>query len=1242
MRIMSSLKYKGLVILFLSLLLAGWSLQSHGQVTPDFTYEQYCDSLIFTDATVISGGEVITEWEWSLGEGPLVYGPTVTHVYAGQGAYNITLTVYFENPDGQESYTEDIHIYKVSSAGISAETPVCLGTSIDFAGSANTNSSAYFEEDSLKWDFEDDGIWDATGWNTSYVYPAAGNHTVRFKAINNKGCSDEEITEIEVTDGPEADFTADAVCLGDEMSFTNTSSLNGSNEFSQFYWDFENDGTWDAFTENPTHFYPTAGTFNVKFKIVTDLGCSDSTESQVTVNMLPVADFTFNSQCPGVMIQFNDASVPNAGGDLTYFWDFGGYTSTDANPQYMYDVNGTYDIYLQVTNSNGCVHDTTKQILIEKPTADFAFDPVCFGQVTQFTDESIFDASPISSWSWDFGDGVGTSTEPNPEYTFLDEGVFDVTLVVENELGCTDDSILPVLVDTLPVANFSHDPACQGMEVCFYDESEPNADTTVSWTWNFGDGNISTLQNPCHIFSDTGYYSVTLEVVNSDGCVSDLYEEEIYIAGQPVADFEAVTSCFGDTTMFVNLTDSAGTEIISWLWDFDDPGSMGNNTSSLFEPSHFFTNPGPFNVSLSVENAFGCSDLLEQTVTIDSLPEALFTKPDTIAKGIEITFNDNSIGHGSPVVNRFWEFGDGTNASNINPVTHTYNTPGKYEICLSVEDFNGCTDEYCDTIVITEYPEAAFTYASDVTLETFFFDESQPANTITSWYWDFGDPTTSLDTSTFAQPMWVYPEEGWYEVYLKVWDRYGGTDDITQMVYAGNAVIADFDHQFVCLGDTTMFVDNSYSPISAGFETWYWDFGDGYDTTFQEPMDTLYHRFMFPGVYEVKLGLSATVYGYFMTDTMYQTIEVFEHPFARIDTAGLGVCFGEEIQFNDASIYVPNDPGGQWLWDFGDGAMDSLQAPLHTYQDTGEYYVTLQIMSQHGCTAMDSTPAFVNFAPDFDFLVKNPCLNNPATFIPNYDSTKVEITEWSWNFGDYLSNDNTSKLSHPQHTYTRIDNYIVTMKMSSHGCKGESQKNLLVYPVPFSDFRLTSDYGGVQGRVKFSNNSIFASHYLWDFGNGNTSTVPDPVEVYEYDSTYTVTLIAYNDYPPNTPDDFKCSDTTVTELSIFFKGLYFPTAFSPNNPNTEISHFTPKGVNLETYSVQVFDMRGNLMWESDKLDEFGSPVESWDGYADGILMPQGMYVWKAEGRFRDGTSWKGQAFDENVEPQTKGVVTLIR
>ncbi|MCD4747361.1 MAG: gliding motility-associated C-terminal domain-containing protein [Bacteroidales bacterium] len=222
----------------------------------------------------------------------------------------------------------------------------------------------------------------------------------------------------------------------------------------------------------------------------------------------------------------------------------------------------------------------------------------------------------------------------------------------------------------------------------------------------------------------------------------------------------------------------------------------------------------------------------------------------------------------------------------------------------------------------------------------------------------------------------------------------------------------------------------------------------------------------------------------------------------------------------------------------------------------------------------------------------------------------------------------------PAYVYSRVGLYKVKLTIfNKYGCNNSIIKGIMVYPVPYSSFTITSDYQGIQGKTHFQNQSIFATHYEWDFGNGNTSTSASPIEMYEEDSLYTVTLIAYNEY--------KCTDTAILEHKIFFKGLYIPNAFSPNNPNDEISKFSPKGINLKVYHIEVFDTKGNILWESDKIDIYGSPTESWDGYYDGNLMPEGFYLWKAMGIFKDNTYWKGSDFNSK-DPKTFGTVTIIR
>jgi PKD repeat protein len=337
------------------------------------------------------------------------------------------------------------------------------------------------------------------------------------------------------------------------------------------------------------------------------------------------------------------------------------------------------------------------------------------------------------------------------------------------------------------------------------------------------------------------------------------------------------------------------------------------------------------------------------------------------------------------------------------------------------------------------------------------------------------------------------------------------------------------------------------------------------------------------------------------------------------------------ISFFDVS--ESTDVINSWLWDFGDGYFGNTKNPVHEYDTTGAYNVTLQVETLNGCVDSAEVTVNMSFTPNVDFIIENPCVNSGTRFVPNYGSDTLKITQWLWDFGDHLDTANTSIDSLPVHFYDRVDLYTVNVHMWSYDCKGEFQKTFIVLPIPYSGFSLVENYQDVQGRTKFINESIYATDYNWDFGNGNTTNVPDPIEIYEMDSTYLISLAAINEYG--------CADTSYYELEVFFKGLYFPTAFMPNGPNADISLFTPKGVNLKNYIVQVFDLRGSKLWESELLDENGSPVESWDGYYNDLLMPEGMYIWKAYGVFLDGTVWKGQTFD-NETIKTNGVVTLIR
>jgi gliding motility-associated-like protein len=114
--------------------------------------------------------------------------------------------------------------------------------------------------------------------------------------------------------------------------------------------------------------------------------------------------------------------------------------------------------------------------------------------------------------------------------------------------------------------------------------------------------------------------------------------------------------------------------------------------------------------------------------------------------------------------------------------------------------------------------------------------------------------------------------------------------------------------------------------------------------------------------------------------------------------------------------------------------------------------------------------------------------------------------------------------------------------------------------------------------------------------------------------------------------------------TMLYKGLFVPNAFNPGNMSDEVAVFKPKGTNLKSYSIEIFDRWGNLLWSSTKLDSKGAPAEAWDGKLHGEVLKQDVYLWKISAQFRDGEIWDGHnaGNSENMPQAKAGTVTLIR
>ena len=478
-----------------------------------------------------------------------------------------------------------------------------------------------------------------------------------------------------------------------------------------------------------------------------------------------------------------------------------------------------------------------------------------------------------------------------------------------------------------------------------------------------------------------------------------------------------------------------------------------------------------------------------------------------------------------------------------------------------------------------------------------------------------------------------------YDVTLKVSNAFGCYDSITRPVYKGPCVIAAFEpvDPPYCDGNPVCFVNNSlFNGTTGALDQWRFEYGDGNVDVFSMSPDTVCHIFDEPGTYQVLFIIGATVAGFPYLDTASLIIEISPSPTANFTTS-LN-CSNQGTFFEDMSEGNGNEVVS-WEWDFGDPTTTEdtavIQDPSYNYPSAGTFTVQQIVTSNIGCIDTLIQDIEVFDPPMAEFSSSVACQNEFTDFFDETVPAGPEIYSWYWSFGDPGSATDTSVIQDPSYMYEGLGIYDVTLIVEDlNQCRDTITKEVMVYETPLSGFTLIENYRNTQGVVLLTNTSQGAESYEWDFGNGETSNEINPEVAYTEDDTYLIQLIAYNEYG--------CPDTSFFEYELMFKGLYMPSAFVPEGEK-DIRLWTPVGVNLRRYRVEVYTLWGNLVFESTLLND-GSPVESWNGRLNnnqGDLMPPGNYIWKASGTFRDGSVWRGME-DEDGEFRTSGVITVIR
>jgi PKD repeat protein len=687
-------------------------------------------------------------------------------------------------------------------------------------------------------------------------------------------------------------------------------------------------------------------------------------------------------------------------------------------------------------------------------------------------------------------------------------------------IGSYDHAVY-ALSNLPPVADFTSN-VTSGNTPLAVQFTDTSAGSPTAWSWDFGDGENSTLQDPVHTYQASGAMTVKLTAANgggSDSRVREGYLSTITILPPaPVADFSADGTA-GTAPYTVRFTDTSTGLATSWIWDFGD-----GNTSTRENPEYTFLTPGNFTVTMTAKNRGGSSTkTLDTPVTVKA--RVIRPGPDfsvNVSSGappLTVQFTDASTGPG--ITGWAWDFNnDGTIDSTDQNPDCVYRLAGNYTVNLTVTNaFGTRTMTRTNAItVINPIPLISFTANTTTGIPPLAvrFNDTSIARNITAWAWDFNND--GITDSTEQNATCVYNQVGNYTVSLTATNVTGSNTTSRQGAVTVTTGIKPGFITNVTYGTVPLAVRFNDTSTGQNITVWAWDFNnDGTVDSTDRNASCVYN---IPGNYTVNLTVS----------NAFGSEKISRPGFIR-PTNGVVPDFVANatsgtiplaVQFKDTSIGAGITG---WAWDFNnDSVIDSTDKnPVCIYNRTGNYTVSLTVTNDKGMNTKTKQDLITigSLNPVAGFTV-NSTLGIPPLAVRFSDaSTGPGITGWAWDFNNDGVIDSTDQ--NPVSVYNLLGNYTVSLTVTNaYGSNTTSLPGsvLVTTGAPTARFAMNRTTGSAPLAVQFKDTSTGSgiTGWAWDFNNDGVidSTDPNPASMYTLPGNYTISYTVTNGYGSNT------------------------------------------------------------------------------------------------------------------------------
>jgi|GEM_PF-6162884 len=618
-------------------------------------------------------------------------------------------------------------------------------------------------------------------------------------------------------------------------------------------------------------------------------------------------------------------------------------------PEVAYDTSGWQYITLTGTDEFGNFAARLDSVYVrgigDVSVAVSSDSIYCVNSTVDFS--VVPESGTFTGFTWDFGDGASaTGTDVNHGYSTT--GTYQVEIVGSLELGCDFTTQTSIAIYDTPVVNFSlaEGNLCTEDSLSFTNLTSGSPDSVLNWAWDYDGEATSSFSAGRHLFGSPGDKTIQL-IASLPGC-ADTLSQVFSIEASPSASFTLETPCVQEFQTFNNI--SVGDNITTYRWDFGD-----GFTSSLASPNHDYEVAGEYRVSLQLENIFGCTDELVDTVTIHAQPVAAYIA-EPICEGASTNFQDNSTVESANVTSWEWalmEAPDQVLATDQNPAL-TFEATANETVALQLKVYStfGCTDSTTQNLPIVPIPQVQYSSTRNCLNEgfTLFNDSDLPENTeVSSLLWSIAGDQYTTDSVEF--PMM---EEEELEIELLVNLSNGCFATVTEPLLLSRPDDPAFAVDTLCVGETLVLTPS----FPAAQTTYAWQV----NSATPEEGTVVATSFPTSGLQEVTL-FTTTANG--CRDSLSQNVVVVDNP-----TAG----FIPELTFAAAPITIGfsnlSTGASGYQWYFGDNAESQEENPLHEFSQPGEPTITLIVTSAQGCT--DTAQASITLvAPQLDLILRD-------------------------------------------------------------------------------------------------------------------------------------------------------------------------------------------------------------------------------------------------------------------------------